>query len=168
MLKFVRTDLDSFSLDEISALAKHGYEVAWRWFNSLKPVSAALSAQSWKPWDPCPASWPDYRQIVFDENMSPVVTRKLKTASELKRQLLHYAQLMGWHAQAERLAAQLEGGRLEDERREAERLRWTHGELRAAAERRIGLWNWGDWASYALLLLVLTVLALVLYVVRIL
>ncbi len=194
-LKFVRTDLDVFSSNLIRALAMHGYEVAWRWYDNLlqvmtddttlaRRVAEALEA----PWDPCPPGWPDYERIKDERESDRARMRKTiaQVAEEYRRSLqeLVVAALRtgavlgveGWRDRLrkaeERLASDLqhkaektEAQRDDDIRREANARRLRQGELHNASTRRIGLWDWRDWASYALLLPTVLVLGTILAVV---
>lgn len=132
MLTFLRTDLDAFTLTEIRALVKHGYEVAHKFFDGL-PVPP-------EPWDPCPPGWPDYTRMILG-SFAKAFERVEVAAANLHRVL----------AQGDSTAIAAREKEVRRNALDAAATRRTrHLGLLAASRRRVGLWNPSDWASYAL------------------
>jgi predicted acylesterase/phospholipase RssA len=197
-LKFVRTDLDVFGSNVIRALVMHGYEVAWRWYDSHVRASSGDAmargiAEALKtPWDPCPPGWPDYgrmqeqrerdRRHVLIQTIGGAVKGALRSNQDLEVVALRAGAVMGEEGASEALR-EAEARRAADLQREVKEAEAqldedTQGkakarllrqkELHDASSRRIGLWNWRDWASYALLLpMVLVPVAFLAVVVKI-
>jgi predicted acylesterase/phospholipase RssA len=156
--RFLRTDLDAFSLEEISALVRHGYET------TLSAVQDAVSPPRDKTaiTDPCPFGWPFRLDII-----------------QLYRALGRFADILveGGNKQDRDISAayrQVFGTPMTDEQRQAVEEE-KQDRAKAAAERRslvehlergsrrhVRLWDSADPASWALLLLALALLAAVL------
>jgi predicted acylesterase/phospholipase RssA len=142
-LRFVRTDLDGFTREEIRALTRHGYEVAWKNFLSAQPPK--LENITWAPWDPIPAGWPDYKKIsairAEVEQWAAVRRAGLRMLDGLINDLGHQ------HMQ-DSISA-ITPTRLDS----AETLRLMRQRVKAGGRRRLGLWNAKDPASWMLLTL---------------
>jgi len=154
----IRTDLDSFSLDEICSLVRHGYEVGLKRF-----LREQLLPSGFEPSDPCvkhfPAVyWPDepalldhiksIRQLL---NLRPYLKAAGESSEEIGKIAAAYLERVN-PQDADALATQMR--RAEDAGRAAE-IAKLRERLKRAAVRRFGLWNYRDWCSWLLLALAL-------------
>lgn len=156
--RFLRTDLDAFSLEEISALVRHGYETTLAAMqNVVSPPSDENTIT-----DPCPVGWPFHIDLIQQARMlGRLVDSLVKTGNILDQDIpAAYRQIFGTPMTDEQRQA------LEQEKRDrakaaAER-RSLVERLERGSHRRTRLWNSADRASWALLLLVLAIVAAVL------
>jgi hypothetical protein len=114
---------------------------------------------TWEADDPAPAGWP-HRPIedVQQFRLARRAVESLTAVSEVQesgirdiRQAGINADLLGFPSAEERTAErQLEDSHRRDREEEQEELRELREAVGKGAERRLGLWNSADWASWAL------------------
>ena len=158
MLKNVRTDLDFFSLDEIRALVRHGYEVAWNDFHRLAGHSRwpfQGPAKQWEPWDPCPPGWPDYANILKYRKATYII-QTIQPLEDLNKEFRRKLQLLSGEFPSEDDSKTADTSRHEEESRALSELRKR---ITVAANRRVGLWNKRDWVSWLLVLILFAFIA---------
>jgi hypothetical protein len=156
--RFLRTDLDAFSLEEISALVRHGYET------TLSAVQDAVSPPRDKTaiTDPCPAGWPFHLDVIQQVRTIGRVVGGLGDVTEiLDRDIpAAYRQVFGTPmTNQQRQAVEEEK---QDRAKAAAERRSLVERLERGSRRHVRLWDSADRASWALLLLALALLAAVL------
>jgi hypothetical protein len=154
--RFLRTDLDRFTLEEIVALTRHGYEAA------LAGVIGILTTEpdSELIRDPCPAGWPYYLEFIQQVRLLGSVVENLVRTEQILDVEIPAAgrRIFGTPMTEEQRAAvdeeqKARGGAAIERRAIVER-------LEAGSHRHIRIWDSSDPASWMLAVVFLVVVAI--------
>ncbi len=158
--RFVRTDLDAFSLEEIQVLARHGYETAL----SALAVYASPTIEKELITDPAPAGWPFYLDLIQPTRLLGRVIDGLVSVEENFGEIDKASrEIFGSpYTDVEREAS---AKQLEERRKEALDRAAAVRRMEGAAVRRARLWSRDDPFSWGTLVIILLILATVLFLV---